>query len=158
MMVLGLLLLAAGVAFGVDFVFENTSQTPNPVSFGQSLGVHTAWWVFVIGAIAGAAALLGLVLMAGGAGRATARRRTRRAERRAEREDMAAAAAERDRLAAENERLRAERTHAAAPAGGNDPAQLDVRDQPAPPDGATDATRADEATTAVPYAGRRPAR
>ncbi|MCU4185654.1 hypothetical protein K6U06_14900 [Acidiferrimicrobium sp. IK] len=104
MIVIGLLLLAAAAAFGVDVVVTNSHRVVSPSAFGQSLGVHTDWWVFVIGAITGAVALLGLALMTGGAGRA---RRNRRMARR--NGELTAALAERDRLAQHNQALVAER-------------------------------------------------
>ncbi|WP_037569852.1 hypothetical protein [Phaeacidiphilus oryzae] len=100
MIILGLLLIAAAAVFGIDLLIENSSAriSPAPTIFGQSLGVTSGWVLFVIGALVGAAILLGLAMLVG-----SARRKTRRAaEHRRQRDRLEA---ERDRLADERDAL-----------------------------------------------------
>jgi hypothetical protein len=104
MVVLGVLLIAAAAAFGADFALTNNHHVPDPTVFGISLGVGTDYEVFLIGAVAGAVAMLGLALMTGGAAGGMRRRRLARRD-----EEMAALAAERDRVVGERDGLAAER-------------------------------------------------
>lgn len=102
MILLGLVILAAAVVFGVDLALTNNHPLTSDVTvFSQSLGVHTDWVLFVVGAVAGGAAMLGLALMAGGGGRGLRRRRGVRRET-----ELAAVVAERDHLRNELERSR----------------------------------------------------
>jgi hypothetical protein len=85
MIILGLLLLIAAVAFGIDVAWKNDFRIADPVAFGQHLGVHNAATLFVVGAITGALALLGISLLVAGMRhkrtKAVSRRRTRHEER-----------------------------------------------------------------------------
>jgi hypothetical protein len=90
MIVIGLLLLVAAVAFGIDLVSKNNVHIANPTVFGERLGVHSAASLFVVGAITGAAVLLGVALLFLGMRRKGARalnRHQERAETRHRRED-----------------------------------------------------------------------
>lgn len=105
MIIIGLLLLAAAAIFGVDLVFGNHHHhVASPAIFGQGLGLHSEAAVFILGAIVGVAALVGLMLIVSGirhqgvkAGRQTRQRR-----------DLGAVQRQRDDLAAQNESLRGE--------------------------------------------------
>jgi len=81
MIVIGLLLLIIAAAFGIDFIWKNHFHITNPAVFGERLGIHSAAWLFVIGAITGAVALLGLALLLWGARRKGASAVGRRHER-----------------------------------------------------------------------------
>ena len=100
MVVLGLLLLVACVAVGVAVAIANTSATAVE-GFGYSLSGLTLGGVFLVGMGLGALALLGLLMLLGGA----RRRRTKRIARRREVESVRS---EQETLAEENARLQAE--------------------------------------------------
>lgn len=104
MVVIGLLLLIVAAAFGIDFVWKNDFHITNPTVFGERLGIHSAASLFVVGAITGAVALVGLALLLSGARRkranAVSRRQTRK-EARQLRED-------RDKLRSDNAELHSE--------------------------------------------------
>jgi len=121
MVVLGLLLLAAAVAVGVEFSVSNLGNTGFEV-FGTSMTASIAT-VFVLGALTMAIATLGTFLVTG----ALQRRRTTRyaAKHRIERQETSTKLDEYDRTTAElveeNDRLRAELNEertAAATLGG----------------------------------------
>jgi hypothetical protein len=133
MIILGLLLLVVAGAFGIDLVVKNNvhiaNSTANPTVFGERLGIHSAASLFVVGAITGAAVLLGVGLLIWGIRRKgvhVVSRRHERAETRQVRE-------ERDQLRAQT---------APAPSSTSDQA-------PAPTDHNTD-TEAGPATTPTP--------
>jgi len=81
MVVIGLLLLVVAVAFSVDLVWKNHLHIGNPTVFGERLGIHSGGSLFVLGAIVGAVALLGLAVLAWGLRRTGARVVGRRHER-----------------------------------------------------------------------------
>lgn len=67
MIIIGILLLAAAVVFGVDLVLNNHhAHTISPVAFGHSLGLTSEAALFIVGAITGAAVLFGLALIVAG--------------------------------------------------------------------------------------------
>jgi hypothetical protein len=81
MVVVGLLLLIVAAAFGIDLIWKNDVHITNPTVFGEKLGIHSAASLFVVGAITGAAALLGVALLVWGARRKGATAVSRRHER-----------------------------------------------------------------------------
>jgi hypothetical protein len=81
MIVIGLLLLIIAAAFGIDLIWKNDVHITNPTVFGERLGIHSAASLFVIGAITGAAALLGVALLLWGVRRKGAGALSRRHER-----------------------------------------------------------------------------
>ena len=100
MIILGLLLLVLAVIFGADLVWQNhfTIAQVNVFGFDLSLGNSAA--LFIVGAIVGAAIMLGIALIIAGVGR-----KGTRAVRERQRH------AEADRLKQENERLRSDLEH-----------------------------------------------
>jgi hypothetical protein len=102
MILMGLLLVVAAAVFGLDLLWKNSFRVQSPVVFGQSLGMSSGRWLFLIGAVAGAVFVLGLALLLGGlrrkAAKVAASRRLHRADR--------STGQERDELQAENEQLR----------------------------------------------------
>ena len=100
MVVLGLLLLVASVAIGAAVAVANTSATAVE-GFGYSLSGLTLGGVFLVGMGLGAIALLGLLMLLGGA-------RRRRAKRAAHRREVESVRSEQESLAEENARLQAE--------------------------------------------------
>ena len=100
MVVLGLLLLVACVAVGTAVAIANTSATAVE-AFGYSLSGLTLGGVFLVGMGLGALALLGLLMLLGGA-------RRRRAKRVAHRREVESVRNEQETLAEENARLQAE--------------------------------------------------
>lgn len=103
MFLLGLILLAAAVVFGVDeLVNNNPVGLPDPQVFSQSLGVTSGRGLFLIGAATGAGALLGLFLFLAGLRHSASRRAARRQERRTLRQHSR----DREALAEENQGLR----------------------------------------------------
>lgn len=106
MVVLGLLLLLAAVGVGADVAIKNTASI-DVNAFGQTFSLSPGW-LFVVGAVTGAVALLGLSMMLTGGARARRRRRSL-AETRS---SVGELQADRDRLAEEVERERAARVSA----------------------------------------------
>jgi hypothetical protein len=104
MIIIGLLLLIAAAAFGIDFVWKNDFRVADPTVFGQHLGIHDATALFVVGAITGAAALLGIALLVAGLRRKGSKATTRHQQGKNERRTRD----ERDALRSENTELRAE--------------------------------------------------
>ena len=100
MVVLGLLLLVACLAVGAAVAVANTSATAVE-GFGYSLSGLTLGGVFLVGMGLGALALLGLLMLLGGA-------RRRRAKRVARRREVESVRSEQESLAEENARLQAE--------------------------------------------------
>ena len=81
MIVIGLLLLIIAAAFGIDLVWKNSFHIPNPTIFGERLGIHSAASLFVLGAVTGAAVLLGVALLLWGLRRKGVNALSRRHER-----------------------------------------------------------------------------
>jgi uncharacterized integral membrane protein len=99
MLPLGLLLVVAAGVVGVVVVLDNTDAV-SVSAFGTTLDTTTAG-VFLAGAVAGLALMLGLAMMSIGA-------RRRRTKRRAAKAQVREARTEADVLAEENARLRAQ--------------------------------------------------
>lgn len=110
MILLGLLLIAAAVVFGIDLLAQNAFRVPDPVVFGNHLGVTGGRLFFLIGALVGAAVILGLVLMLGGLRRRSARALDRRRAHREIADDRAALEAENAELRRHLDEERATRT------------------------------------------------
>ena len=67
MIIIGVLLVAAAVVFGVDLILKNHhAHMISPVVFGHSLGLTSEAALFILGAITGAAVLFGLALVVAG--------------------------------------------------------------------------------------------
>ncbi len=96
MIILGLLLLVLAVIFGADLVWQNHFNIAQVKVFGFDLGLGNSAALFIVGAIVGAAIMLGITLLIAGLGR-----KGSRAVHERERH------AEHDRVREENERLRA---------------------------------------------------
>lgn len=73
MIIVGVLLIVAGAAFGIDVAVKNRFPVSDLEVFGSTLGFHHAEQIFLLGAVTGAVILLGLVLLTAG----TVRRRSR---------------------------------------------------------------------------------
>ena len=101
MIVLGLLLLVAAVVFGLDLIWKNHFTIHSPALFGQTLGIHNAAELFVIGAITGAVLLLGIAMMLAG----LRRKGTKARKNRAQRTEARSARRDRDQAQEENEKL-----------------------------------------------------
>ena len=102
MIILGFLLAAAGAVFGLDLLWKNKFRVPDPVAFGQSLGVTSGRWLFVIGVLVGAAIVLGVALVMAGLGRKATKAVAAHKDKKHDRE----AGNERDALQADNDNLR----------------------------------------------------
>jgi hypothetical protein len=103
MIVIGLIVLAAAAAFGIDeLVSNNPVGLPDPQVFGQSLGVTSGRGLFLIGAATGAAVVVGLLLLLAGA----RYRAAKAVEHRHGRKALAEQARARAELERENEQLR----------------------------------------------------
>ena len=70
MIIIGLVLLIVAAVFGLDLIWKNHYTIRSPALFGQTLGIHNAAELFIIGAIAGAILLLGIAMMPACAARA----------------------------------------------------------------------------------------
>jgi hypothetical protein len=119
--IVGLILVIAAAAFGLDLVWKNDYSIRKPEVFGWTIDLHSAAALFVAGVVTGAILLLGAAMLLAGA-----RRKTSKAiERRRQHRDAQDAIAERDRLLAQNEQLR------------NDLQSQEVRSEPASQPGST---------------------
>lgn len=101
MIILGLLLLVAAAAFGLDVIWKNHYTIRSPAFLGQSLGIHNAAEFFIIAAITGAVLLLGIAMVLAG----MRRKGTKASRHRAQRKEARNALRDRDQARAENERL-----------------------------------------------------
>jgi steroid 5-alpha reductase family enzyme len=128
MIILGLLLLVIAGAFGIDLIVKNDVHIANPTVFGERLGIHSAASLFVVGAITGAAVLLGVAVLIWGIRRKGVHVVSRRHER-----------AETRRVREERDQLRAQTA----------PAPTSTSDQAPAPTGNAD-TEAGPATTPTP--------
>src|SRR6202030_2809494 len=81
MIIIGLVLLIVAVVFGLDLIWKNHYTIRSPALFGQTLGIHHAAELFIIGAIAGAVLLLGIAMMLAGLRRKGTRAKRHRADR-----------------------------------------------------------------------------
>jgi hypothetical protein len=77
MAIIGLLLMAAAVTFGIELVVSNTQFTTGEV-FTRTVEGVTAGGFFLTGVIAGAVFLLGLAMLLGSLGRGRRKRAQRR--------------------------------------------------------------------------------
>ncbi len=102
MILIGLVLVVAGAVFGLDLLWKNHFRVPDPLIFGQSLGISGSRWLFVLGLLTGAAVALGVVLVLSG----TRRRASKARSGHQQRKTLEATRSERDALRAENEGLR----------------------------------------------------
>jgi hypothetical protein len=102
--IIGFVLLAASAIFGIDLVAKNRYKIPSLHVFGENIGLGGSARLYILGAITGAALMLGLVLLLAGlrrkSSKATARRRERKAATAREREM--------ESLQAENSELRSQ--------------------------------------------------
>jgi hypothetical protein len=106
MIIIGLLLLIAGLIFGGELVFSNHHRFSDPLVFGQHLGIHGDAGLFVVGVITGAGMLAGLGLIVAG----TRRKAARALAHRHEQKEAKGTQRQRDRLVARNEELQAKLT------------------------------------------------
>jgi hypothetical protein len=107
MIIIGLLLLVAAAAFGLDLIWKNHYTIRSPALFGQTLGIHNAAELFILGAITGAVLLLGIAMMMTG----VRRKGTKARQRRAERKETRNASRDRDQAEKENDKLRRQLAH-----------------------------------------------
>jgi hypothetical protein len=105
--IVGLILVIAAAAFGVDLVWKNDYSIRKPEVFGWTIDLHSAAALFLAGVVTGAVLLLGAGMLLNGARRKTAKASARRRQHR----DAQEAIAERDRLLAQNEQLRNDLEH-----------------------------------------------
>ena len=108
MIILGLLFLVVAVIFGLDLIWKNHFTIHSPALFGQTLGLHSAAGLFILGAVTGAVLLLGIALVLAGMRRKGVKARQHRAQRReakSARRDRDQVQQERDQVQEENERL-----------------------------------------------------
>ena len=127
MIFLGFILVAAGAVFGLDLLWKNSYRLHTIDVFGQSLGVSSTRWLFLVGVIVGAAIVLGVILLIAGLGRKGAKAVSTHKGHRQNRQ-------ERQDLEARNEDLR------------NRLQVLEAREQPGVP--------GDAGGASVPTAGR----
>jgi hypothetical protein len=114
MFILGIVIALLAAGFVVDVVVQNTT-TISAHALSRTFTISPGWLV-VVGAIAGAVCVVGLMMTLDGIRQARARRR-----RIAQTQEAAGALqAERDRLAAELEAERARHQHADAPSATSD--------------------------------------
>ncbi len=104
MMFIGLVLIVVAVIFGADMVLENNFHIPDPSIFGQSLGITSGPAFFIIGAIVGAAIMLGIALLLGGMRRKGAKAMSHRKEHKVAKRNED----DRDSLRSDNENLRSQ--------------------------------------------------
>jgi hypothetical protein len=143
MIIIGLVLLIAAAGFGLDLVWKNQYSVRSPELFGQTLGIHNAAVFFVIGAITGAALLLGLALLLAGLRRKGSKARQRRQDRREARN----ASLERDRAQEENEKLRRQLEQDDT---GTSPSDATTAEAPASSDATAEAPASSDATAEAP--------
>jgi hypothetical protein len=135
--IVGLILVIAAAAFGVDLVWKNDYSIPKPEVFGLTVDLHSAAALFLAGVATGAVLLLGAAMLLSGARRKSAKA----SERRRQHRDAQEAIADRDRLLAQNEQLR------------NDLQQQDVRSAPIPQYGSTPQFEAGDQYASAPHDG-----
>ena len=111
MVIIGLLLVAVSAIFGIDLVAKNRYKIPSLHVFGENIGLGGSARLYILGAITGAALMLGLVLLLAGLRRKSSKATTRRRERKAAAERQK----EVERLQAENDQLRTQLTTSDSP-------------------------------------------
>lgn len=120
MIIVGLILVIAGAAFGIDVAVKNRFTVRDVEAFGSTLGLHHAEQIFILGAITGAVVLLGLGLMIAG----ISRNRSKHVAHRRQRQDVLEKDQRAAELDAENQRLRqAADEHPRTPNGGGENVQ-----------------------------------
>jgi Tfp pilus assembly protein PilO len=102
MVIIGLVLFVAAAVFGVDLTVKNRFATRGLHVFGESLGISGSAHIYVLGAITGAALILGLALLLAG----LRHKGSRAVERHQERKVMTSRTSELEALRAENAELR----------------------------------------------------
>ncbi|HEX5298848.1 MAG TPA: hypothetical protein VFW50_17840 [Streptosporangiaceae bacterium] len=102
MIIIGLVLLIAAGVFGLDLIWKNHYPVRSPALFGQTLGIHHAAELFIVGAIAGAVLILGIAMILAGLRRKGAKAKQHRADRKEARN----AGRDRDQAQEENDKLR----------------------------------------------------
>jgi hypothetical protein len=102
MIIIGLVLLIGSAVLGLDLIWKNHYTIRSPALFGQTLGIHHAAELFIIGAIAGAVLLLGIAMMLAG----LRRKGTRAKQHRADRKEARNAGRDRNKAQEENDKLR----------------------------------------------------
>ena len=118
MIIIGVLLVAAALVFGVDLIFQNHHyHVITPTVFGEGLGFHSEAPIFIVGMITGAAIVLGFALVVLGIRHPGVRAGGQRRDRR----DVREARDQRDDLGAQNQALRCELEREQAPVPGTVP-------------------------------------
>jgi hypothetical protein len=102
MILIGLVLLIGSAVFGLDLIWKNHYTIRSPALFGQTLGIHHAAELFIVGAVAGAVLILGIAMMLAGLRRKGAKAKQHRADRKEARN----AGRDRDQAPGENDKLR----------------------------------------------------
>lgn len=105
MIIIGVILVIVAAVFGLDLLWKNSYSITSPTVFGQSLGIHNAGVLFLVGVITGAVLILGIALILAG----LRRKGSKAVEHRRERKRANKTADARDDLAADNAALRQER-------------------------------------------------
>jgi hypothetical protein len=103
----GLVLLIVAAIFGLDLIWKNHYTIRSPALFGQTLGIHNAAELLIIGAISGAILLLGIAMMLAG----LRRKGTKAKRHRAGRKEARNSGRDRDRAREENDELRRRLDH-----------------------------------------------
>ena len=129
MIIIGLLVLIAATVFGLDLIWKNDVTITDPVVFGQTLGIHSAAVLFLVGVITGAAVIVGIALLMAG----LRRKGFKAMKHRQQRKLVKGTGVERDKLQAENAELRQELSHD----GARDQLRDDVPVPPGPSVGDT---------------------
>ena len=147
MVILGLVLIAAAVVFGVEMVTQNKFRIPDPKIFGHTLGITSGRAFFVIGVLVGGAIAIGIGLLALG----ITHRRAVAVSRRRDRELVRSTTEERDSLRSQNEGLR--QGFASQPEGAAhvapvaDESRVERRSQPITEEGPIDGATAPQSTS-----------
>lgn len=104
MIIIGVVIVIVAAVFGLDLLWKNSYSITSPTVFGQSLGIHNAGVLFLVGVITGAVIMLGIALILAG----LRRKGSKAVEHRRERKRASKTADARDDLAADNAALRQE--------------------------------------------------
>ena len=114
MIALGLILVLAGAAVGLDIVFRHSHRIENVPPFGLNMGIHSVTSVFFLGLLTGAAILLGVALLLAG----TRRQGSRVLSRHREHRELHSTQQTAESLQTENQKLR---QRLASRSGSTDP-------------------------------------